>query len=122
MLGTQRPVRFGNKGIRVGRLLLYSFQSYIKGLIAKRLELREYINVSGTTIAITVFSKWLKMHDCFLGIIATASKVLSSFFYALAPTKGLLYVGPVFDIFGNVASTAIRSLGTKIVVPEDVGG
>lgn len=72
-------------------------------------------------IAVTVFSKILKFHDSVLGIIATTCKVISSFVYALAPTRDWFYSGPAFDIFGNSGVTAIRSLGTKIVEPDEVG-
>lgn len=41
--------------------------------------------------------------------------------YGLAPTKGWFYSGPVFDFFGNSGVTAIRSLGTKVVEPDQVG-
>lgn len=61
------------------------------------------------------------MHDTILGIIATASKTISSFVYGLAPTKQWYYSGPAFDFFGNSGVTAIRSLGTKVVDPENVG-
>ncbi|RVE42131.1 hypothetical protein evm_013219 [Chilo suppressalis] len=79
------------------------------------------LGIVGTAIAVTVFSKWMSMHDCVLGIIATTSKVLSSLVYGLAPTRDWFFAGPVFDIFGNVGVTAIRSLGTKIVDPDKVG-
>lgn len=77
--------------------------------------------ISGTAIAVTVFSKYLKMHDTCLGIIATACKTVSSFVYGLAPTKQWFYSGPAFDLFGNSGVTAIRSLGTKVVDQENVG-
>ncbi|CAH0764416.1 unnamed protein product [Diatraea saccharalis] len=79
------------------------------------------VGIAGTAIAVTVFSKWLSMHDSILGIIATTSKVLSSLIYGLAPTRDWFFVGPVFDIFGNSGVTAIRSLGTKIVDADNVG-
>lgn len=87
---------------------LYSTYSVIMGLI-------------GTLIAVTIFSKLLKMHDSLIGVISTACKVMSSVLYALAPTKKWFYVGPAVDFFGNVGVTAIRSLGTKIVEPDEVG-
>ncbi|GBP09733.1 Solute carrier family 46 member 3 [Eumeta japonica] len=75
----------------------------------------------GTMVAVAVFSRWLKMHDALIGIIATASKVLSSFVYAFASTRDWFYSGPAFDFFGNTGVTAIRSLGTKVVDPDEVG-
>ncbi|KAI5635114.1 major facilitator superfamily domain-containing protein [Phthorimaea operculella] len=79
------------------------------------------IGIVGTSIAVTLFSKKLQLHDAIIGIIATASKVAGNYVYALAPTKSWFYSGPIFDIFGNVGTTAIRSLGTKVVEPEEVG-
>lgn len=61
------------------------------------------------------------MNDSFLGIIATACKTASSFVYGAAQTKYWFYTGPIFDFFGNSGSTAIRSLGTKVVDPDKVG-
>ncbi|XP_073953174.1 lysosomal proton-coupled steroid conjugate and bile acid symporter SLC46A3-like [Choristoneura fumiferana] len=79
------------------------------------------MGLCGTAVAVTVFSKLLKMHDAFIGIIATACKVISCCVYALAPTKPWFYSGPAFDFFGNSGITAIRSLGTKVVEPDQVG-
>ncbi|KAL0869895.1 hypothetical protein ABMA27_006095 [Loxostege sticticalis] len=79
------------------------------------------IGIVGTAIAVTIFSKWLGMHDSMLGIIATASKVASSLVYGFASTKEIFFAGPVFDIFGSSGVTAIRSLGTKVVEPNEVG-
>ncbi|CAK1584523.1 unnamed protein product [Parnassius mnemosyne] len=79
------------------------------------------MGLAGTTIAVTVFSKWLKMHDALIGAIATTCKVMSSFVYSLAPSKAWFYSGPAFDFFGNSGTTAIRSLGTKVVDQDKVG-
>lgn len=79
------------------------------------------IGTAGTAIAVLLFSKALKFHDSILGIIATASKVMGSIVYALAPNKTWLYAAPVFDIFGNSGVTAIRSLGTKVVDQDSIG-
>lgn len=79
------------------------------------------MGTAGTAIAVTLFSKYLKMNDSFIGIIATACKTVSSFVYGLAPTKAWFFSGPVFDFFGNSAVTAIRSIGTKVVGPDNVG-
>lgn len=81
----------------------------------------EYFSFPGTAIAVTVFSKLLKMHDAAIGVIATACKVVSSFVYGFAPTRNWFYTGPAFDFFGNSGVTAIRSLGTKVVHADEVG-
>lgn len=79
------------------------------------------MGTAGSAVAVTLFSKKLKMHDSFLGIIATACKTISAYVYALAPTREWLYAAPVFDFFGNSGSIAIRSLGTKVVDQAKVG-
>ncbi|KAJ2948495.1 hypothetical protein O0L34_g7745 [Tuta absoluta] len=79
------------------------------------------VGIVGTAIAVTLFSKKLQMHDAILGMIATCCKVVANFVYAYSPTKNWFYSGPVFDIFGGVGTTAIRSIGTKVVEPEEVG-
>ncbi|KAG6464716.1 proton-coupled folate transporter [Manduca sexta] len=75
----------------------------------------------GTIVAITVFSKYLKMHDSLLGIIGTGCKIVSYVVYGLAPTKQWFFAGPAFEIFGNVGVTAVKSIGTKVVDPDKVG-
>ncbi|XP_075981113.1 lysosomal proton-coupled steroid conjugate and bile acid symporter SLC46A3-like [Anticarsia gemmatalis] len=79
------------------------------------------MGTAGSAVAVTLFSKKLKWHDSFIGIIATACKTLSGYAYALAPTRDWLYAAPVFDFFGNSGAIAIRSLGTKVVDQDKVG-
>lgn len=76
---------------------------------------------SGTAIAVSVLSKFLKVHDALIGVIATTCKVVSSFVYAFAPNKTWFFTGPVFDFFGNSGTTVVRSIGTKVVSPDKVG-
>ncbi|XP_072942841.1 proton-coupled folate transporter-like [Epargyreus clarus] len=102
---------------------LYMLQKYHMDLIEYSLFTSYFVlmGLAGTTIAITIFSKLLKMHDAILGVIATLCKVLGSLMYAFAPTKTWLYTAPVLDFFGNTGAPAIRSLGTKVVQPDEVG-
>ncbi|XP_004933384.1 proton-coupled folate transporter [Bombyx mori] len=79
------------------------------------------MGTAGTLLAVTLFSKHLKMHDALLGIIAATCQTVSSIVYALAPTKAWLFSGPVFNLFGTTGVTATRSLGTKVVDPDKVG-
>ncbi|XP_038211169.1 proton-coupled folate transporter-like [Zerene cesonia] len=79
------------------------------------------MGLAGTTIAVTIFSKLLKMHDALIGVIATSCKIVSSIVYGLAPNRNWFFSGPVFDFFGNSGTTVVRSLGTKIVEPDEVG-
>lgn len=77
--------------------------------------------ILGTSTAAVVLSKYFKIHDDLIGAIATSSKVLSSFMYGLAPNKTWFYTAPVIDFLGNTGTIVVRSLGTKVVQPEDVG-
>ncbi|CAK1551446.1 unnamed protein product [Leptosia nina] len=79
------------------------------------------MGIVGTSIAVTLFSKILKMHDAIIGTISTTSKILGSFFYGLAPTTKWVYFSPILDIFGNSGTAIVRSLGTKVVEPDQVG-
>ncbi|XP_045501745.1 proton-coupled folate transporter-like [Colias croceus] len=79
------------------------------------------MGLAGTTIAVSIFSKLLKMHDALIGVIATSCKITASIVYGLAPSRNWFFSGPAFDFFGNSGTTVIRSLGTKIVEPDEVG-
>ncbi|RVE40073.1 hypothetical protein evm_015277 [Chilo suppressalis] len=76
----------------------------------------------GSAIALIIFSKWMSMHDCVLGMIGTTSEILTFIVYGLAPNIDLFYNGPVFDLFTSTGGMVIRSLGTKIVDPDKVVG
>ncbi|CAB3234997.1 unnamed protein product [Arctia plantaginis] len=79
------------------------------------------MGTAGSAVAVTLFSKKLKMHDSFLGLIATVCKTISGYAYALVPNRDWLYAVPVLDFFGNSGAIAIRSLGTKVVDQDKVG-
>ncbi|XP_041984599.1 proton-coupled folate transporter-like [Aricia agestis] len=79
------------------------------------------VGIAGGAICVTLFSKYLQMHDSLLGIIASTSKVTSSFIYGWAPTNFWFYSGPIFDLFGTSGTPVVRSLGTKVVKPEEIG-
>ncbi|XP_037301513.1 proton-coupled folate transporter-like [Manduca sexta] len=106
-------------------LLVYGYQTHRYLMSAVEISMfntyATLLGIAGTTVAITVFSKYLKMHDSFLGIIGTGCKIVSCVVYGLAPTKQWFFAGPAFDIFGNVGVTAVKSIGTKVVDPDKVG-
>lgn len=72
-------------------------------------------------MTVYLFSKLFKIHDTLLGLLATASNVISSVMYALAPNKYWFYAGTAVDMFGNSGGPVIRSLATKLVDPDKVG-
>lgn len=49
--------------------------------------------ITGTMFAIGVLSHKLKIDDAFIGIMASASKILSSFIYVFAVSEWQLYLG-----------------------------
>ncbi|CAH2089529.1 unnamed protein product [Euphydryas editha] len=104
-------------------LYLYTLKKFNMDLVEYSLFSTYFVllGIAGTATAAIVLSKYLKLHDDLLGAIATASKVLSSFMYGLAPNKTWFYIAPVIDFFGNTGSTVVRSLGTKVVQPDEVG-
>ncbi|CAH0713367.1 unnamed protein product, partial [Brenthis ino] len=104
-------------------LFLYTLSKFGMGVVDFSLfsTYSVLMGLAGTAIAVSVLSKILKMHDALLGVIATSCRVVSSFVYGLAPTKTWFFTGPVFDFFGNSGSTVVRSLGTKVVAPNEVG-
>ncbi|XP_046970551.1 proton-coupled folate transporter-like [Vanessa cardui] len=104
-------------------LFLYTLKKFNMGVVEFSLfsTYSVLMGLAGTAVAVTVLSKYFKVHDDLLGAIATTSKVLSSFVYGLAPNKSWFYAGPVLDFFGNCGSTVVRSLGTKVVDPDEIG-
>ncbi|XP_028169939.1 proton-coupled folate transporter-like [Ostrinia furnacalis] len=104
-------------------LYLYTLNRYQMGLVDQSLytTFALIMGLVGTSLAMGIFVKWLKVHDGLLGIIATTSNLLSTLTSGLAPTREYFFAGPVLGIFGGPASTAVRSLGTKIVQPDQVG-
>ncbi|XP_068620287.1 proton-coupled folate transporter-like [Battus philenor] len=110
---------FGEAGV----MFLYTLKKYNMTVVEFSLFSTYSIlmGLAGTAVAVTVFSKMLKMHDALIGVIATSCKVMSSLVYSLSPTKSWFYSGPAFDFFGNSGTTAIRSLGTKVVDEDKVG-
>ncbi|KAG4072853.1 hypothetical protein HA402_002596 [Bradysia odoriphaga] len=75
----------------------------------------------GTIFAVGVFSHKLKIDDAFIGIMASVSKILSSFIYAFAVTEWQLYLGPLVEIFSGTSFTAMRSIATKLVEKDELG-
>lgn len=72
-------------------------------------------------LALTLFSKYLKMDDSLIAVMACISKVLASFVYAFAPNKNWVYLAPVVEFIGGTAVIAMRSIATKVVEPDEIG-
>ncbi|XP_032511508.2 proton-coupled folate transporter-like [Danaus plexippus] len=75
----------------------------------------------GTLFSITVFSKYLGWHDSILGIISTTSKIAASFFYCFAKNQRIFFIAPIVDILNGTSLLAMRSILSKMVLPEEFG-
>jgi hypothetical protein len=72
-------------------------------------------------IAISLFSKYFKMHDCSLIIIALASRTLGMVVAGLASNRFWFYFSSVIELFSLVTVVGMRSFATKIVDPNEAG-
>ncbi|KAL3289010.1 hypothetical protein HHI36_003453 [Cryptolaemus montrouzieri] len=79
------------------------------------------IQMIGNSFSLTFFSKFLKLDDALLGIIAMTSKILGCLFYAFAPTGFYFYFGAVVEIFHSTNYIAVRAIMAKTVRSEDLG-
>ncbi|XP_037298870.1 solute carrier family 46 member 3 [Manduca sexta] len=81
------------------------------------------VSLIGSMISLLLFSKYLKWDDTILGIIATTSKILSSFVYCFAPTSAIFYTASLVDILSGamLALLSVRSIFTKLMSPYELG-
>ncbi len=101
----------------------------------------------GNIVATTVFSRWLKMHDCAIGIVAMSAKVVVAALLAFASTTWQFYAGErlavpercigggaervpyyrvlvavtALDILVSGASIALRAVASKLVEFDELG-
>lgn len=75
----------------------------------------------GTIIALTVFSKYLKIRDTTLGMICYIGKFFAAFLYAFAQTPLMYCLGVVVEMLSGTTHIALRSLATKLVTEEEQG-
>ncbi|XP_050306092.1 solute carrier family 46 member 3-like [Anthonomus grandis grandis] len=79
------------------------------------------IHLAGTTVAIPLFTKVLKLHDLTILLLAFLNKILSNIIMGFARTTAIMYVASVVSLIIGVTTISLRSLTTKVVIPEDVG-
>ncbi|KAK4884693.1 hypothetical protein RN001_000964 [Aquatica leii] len=65
----------------------------------------------GSTFALSLFSKYLKIDDALLGALSVTSRIFGGIIYTLAPTALIFYI----------AFIASRSIMSKIIPPEEIG-
>ncbi|XP_045483802.1 tetracycline resistance protein, class H-like [Harmonia axyridis] len=79
------------------------------------------IQICGSTFALYFFSKYLKLNDAVLGMIAMLSKISACLFYAMAPTGSTFLIGVCIEIFHGTSHIAMRSIISKVVPPHELG-
>ncbi|KAL3277580.1 hypothetical protein HHI36_012923 [Cryptolaemus montrouzieri] len=83
--------------------------------------LHSIIQVFGSIFALSVFSKYFKLEDAMLGMIAMISKICACFIFAFATSGSIFYVGAFVEIFHSTCHIALRSLMTRIVPTHELG-
>ncbi|KAL3289008.1 hypothetical protein HHI36_003451 [Cryptolaemus montrouzieri] len=79
------------------------------------------VQMVGNCFALSFFTKYLKIDDALLGVIAMISKISACFIYAFAPTGIYFYVGGFVEVFHSSSFIALRALMAKIVPPHELG-
>ncbi|XP_049876746.1 uncharacterized protein LOC126374271 [Pectinophora gossypiella] len=78
------------------------------------------LGLIGTFFCISFLSKRMQVQDSVIGALAGVSRIAACFVFAFAPTRPWFYSAPLFNIFSHCSLTAIRSMATKSVLPEEV--
>ncbi|CAH2107807.1 unnamed protein product [Euphydryas editha] len=75
----------------------------------------------GVLFSISVFSKYWGFHDSMLCIISLTSKIVVSVYIAFVRTDLDMYMVPLIEILNATSYTSIRSMISKLVLPEEIG-
>ncbi|KAF5273413.1 hypothetical protein FQA39_LY07430 [Lamprigera yunnana] len=79
------------------------------------------IGMIGTTVSVGLFSHILKIDDAIIGVMSSASKILSSFVYTFATVAWVFYLGPIVEILNGTSFIAMRSIASKLVPTDELG-
>lgn len=79
------------------------------------------VHMCGTMFALGFFTKYLKIDDAMLGILSSASKILSSLVYTFAPSPSIFYIGAIVEMLNGTSFIAMRSIVSKLVTPDELG-
>ncbi|KAK5649903.1 hypothetical protein RI129_000932 [Pyrocoelia pectoralis] len=79
------------------------------------------IGMIGTALSVGLFSHLLKIDDAIIGLMSSASKILSSFVYTFATVAWVLYLGPIVEILNGTSFIAMRSIASKLVPSDELG-
>ncbi|CAH2107805.1 unnamed protein product [Euphydryas editha] len=75
----------------------------------------------GVLFSISVFSKYWGFHDSMLCIISLTSKFVVSVYIAFVRTDLDMYMVPLIQILNVTSYTSMRSMISKLVLPEEIG-
>ncbi|XP_061398011.1 uncharacterized protein LOC133333733, partial [Musca vetustissima] len=78
------------------------------------------LTVVGTLIGSAIFSKFLKLSDAMVAIVATLGTALSRVLFAFSSNTATFYAGAVADSFGALPGIAIKTMGSGIVDADDL--
>lgn len=69
---------------------------------------------------VSVFSKFFKISDPMIGLIASILSIVSKPILAFSRTTFAYYVGSCFDIFVSTRTIALRSISSTCVHPDEI--
>ncbi|CAH2107734.1 unnamed protein product [Euphydryas editha] len=75
----------------------------------------------GALFSISVFSKYLGFHDSMLCLISITSKLIGSVYIAFVKTDLDMFMVPLIEILNATTVTSLRSMVSKLVLPEELG-
>jgi len=75
----------------------------------------------GNILMTTVFSKYLKMADTIIGLIASVFSAIAKLICITVSTTVMLYVARSFDMFSGVNNVANRSIVSIVVNKNEIG-
>jgi hypothetical protein len=80
-----------------------------------------FMSFIGTIIVTTVFVKFFKLTDPILAIVSLTCNLISKPILALTKKTFLIYTASTIDMFNSAPAIAVRSLLSKVVLPNELG-
>ncbi|XP_045446283.1 proton-coupled folate transporter-like [Melitaea cinxia] len=75
----------------------------------------------GALFSISVFSKHWGFHDSMLCLISITSKLIGSVYIAFVKSDLEMFMVPIIEILNATTFTSLRSMVSKLVLPEEMG-
>lgn len=79
------------------------------------------VGIFGTFFATAVLSKFFKISDPIIGLIASITTILSRLFFAFAKSSITYYIGGALSLFESMRVIPIKSISSSLVDPEEIG-